>query len=283
VTTLNIVDFGASLAVDNLAAIQAAMDKAQGGDIVYVPREVYSISVETGGVRMKSGVTLQNDGVLAAIATNKETYTIINVSDVENVVIKNNSVIVGERLTHTGTWGGWGMGVHIERSRAVKVQGGVITKCWGDGIYVDRDSKDITIDSVTCNWNRRQGMSVVCVDGLTVVNSTFASNGIAMEGRAGTPPGAGIDFEPDDPAMQYVRNVQVRGCRFAGNASAGILFGAGIENVSNVVIDPTNVFARRECPIDGDGTRAWYAHVARQICGRLPCYDWWGYARSLSI
>lgn len=63
--TFNILDFGASpsaTAADNTTAIQAAIDAANaaGGGAVYIPSGTYNLA--TGGVIMKSNVTVFGDG-----------------------------------------------------------------------------------------------------------------------------------------------------------------------------------------------------------------------------
>ena len=83
----------------------------------------------------------------------------------------------------------------------ITIIGLLISSSGGDGIYMTgltstggSDNlmgycRNIVLDSVVCDDHYRQGMSVISVVGLRVVNSTFSNTN-------GTPPSSGVDFEP---------------------------------------------------------------------------------------
>jgi hypothetical protein len=62
--------------------------------------------------------------------------------------------------------------------------------------------------------DRRQGLSIVDADGVTVTDSVFKKT-------HGTRPSAGIDLEPDEPA-QKITNICIQGSKFLDNAGSGI-------------------------------------------------------------
>jgi hypothetical protein len=82
---------------------------------------------------------------------------------------------------------------------------------WGDGFYV-QDASDVSFCSVIADGNRRQGLSIIAA----------ARVELDLQEHARDRPGAGIDFEPDDPG-QKVTNVQIEKSHFLDNAGPGIL------------------------------------------------------------
>ena len=84
----------------------------------------------------------------------------------------------------------------------------------GDGICIGRAARDIVIRKCRCVDNHRQGISVCSVKNL-LIEDTYLAN------TRGTPPSAGIDFEPDRPS-ERIANCIMRNCRIEGNAGKGI-------------------------------------------------------------
>jgi parallel beta-helix repeat protein len=212
---------------NDTAAIQSAISQVAGtGGTVLVPAGTYMIDALTS-VKMGSKMTLQlaSGAVLQAITNSSTSYNVINVSGQSDVNIIGGSLL-GERTTHTGSGGEWGMGVNIVNSHNVVVEGMTIKNMWGDGIYVggSSPSTNISICSVIADNHRRNAISIVTANGVVVKNSTFQNTN-------GTNPMAGIDLEPNTGGS--VSNVNVSGCKFLGNASVGILIYAGAAPVTN--------------------------------------------------
>ncbi|MBL9138017.1 MAG: right-handed parallel beta-helix repeat-containing protein [Verrucomicrobiales bacterium] len=114
----------------------------------------------------------------------------------------------------------WRMGLSLVGCRNVLVDGLRIESTGGDGIYIgssrsNRWCENIVIRNVTCHDNHRQGISVISAVHLLIENCT-------LSGTRGTPPEAGIDFEPDEPDERLVDCV-VRNCVIANNAGNGVL------------------------------------------------------------
>lgn len=118
----------------------------------------------------------------------------------ENIILRGKGQIIGDKFTHTGTEGEWGMGVRISNAKNVKVSGISIKNCWGDCIYINQHSKDVSIDGCYLDNGRRQGISVVCADGVTIRRCKITNVG-------GTNPQYGIDIEPN--AKDYVDHVKI--------------------------------------------------------------------------
>jgi parallel beta-helix repeat protein len=118
--------------------------------------------------------------------------------------------------------GEWGYGICLNGATNVSIEDIFIQDCWGDGIFVDAGvvsdatpSKNVKIKGVTCNNNRRQGMSTQHVDGLFVSHSTFSNTN-------GTLPQAGVDLEPYGSYTS--KHAIFNSCSFTGNAGDGISF-----------------------------------------------------------
>ena len=118
----------------------------------------------------------------------------------ENIVLRGNGQLVGDKFTHTGTEGEWGMGIRISNGKHVRVSGLTIKNCWGDCIYINMNSKNVIIDGCCLDNGRRQGISVVCADSVTIRKCMITN-------VSGTNPQYGIDIEPN--SKDYVDNVKI--------------------------------------------------------------------------
>lgn len=103
----------------------------------------------------------------------------------------------------------------------VKVYGLTLAESGGDGIYLGKASKGVTnknfhIKDVICDRNYRQGISVITAEDLLIENTIMRDTG-------GTPPQAGIDFEPNGPDERLV-NIVMRNCVTHGNKGDGYEF-----------------------------------------------------------
>ena len=93
-----------------------------------------------------------------------------------------------------------------------------------DGLYIDspegRQSSSY-FENVECDYNARQGCSIVGGP-----NYQFANCGFRHTGKAGlvSAPGAGVDIEAE---VRAIRNVRFSGCEFSDNSGPGILADSG--------------------------------------------------------
>ena len=90
----------------------------------------------------------------------------------------------------------------------------------GDGIVIGafkgKSSKNVVIDNCVCDDNHRQGISL-CGGEDILIKNTILSN------TCGTPPQAGIDFEPDHPHEKLAR-ITLRNVLSKDNAGSGFDF-----------------------------------------------------------
>lgn len=238
--TYNVKSFGAlgdginndTTAINN--CIIAAAEKGVGN--VRIPAGIYLIQGATGnptyhgeggGIRILSGVMLSLDpgAVLKQIPTPYGNYNIVYFAVADNAGISGGTII-GDRAEHTGSTGEWGYGIGVFSSSNILIENVIIRDCWGDGINTNRyynntgmtsdqiQTRELTVDNVTCINNRRQGMSIESLVGGKISNSTFSFTN-------GTNPQCGIDIEPI--GIQIVEDVTINQCFFEGNEAAGIL------------------------------------------------------------
>jgi parallel beta-helix repeat protein len=232
---INVRDKGArgDGAHDDTAAIQAAIDAlpASGGTVI-IPDGNYMIDA-TRSVNLRSNTHLQMTAgaTLTALANELERSYMLKVWRADNVQITGGR-IVGERVGHRGTTGEWGYGINIQASNNVSVVGTHVSDCWGDGIWIGglgrrasvTVSTQVTLDHVVSTNNRRQGLSIGPVRGVTVSHSTFSNT-------RGTKPQAGIDIEPQGQGP--ASDITFSDCTITGNQGSGLEIH---ENVSGVVL-----------------------------------------------
>jgi len=199
-TALNVKNFGAmgNGTTDDTAAIQAAINGLPStGGTVEVPAGTYMINALVGiSLHSHTRLLLDTGAVLQAIPNSAQRYWVVKAWGVNNVEIAGGR-IVGERTQHLGTTGEWGYGINISASSSVYVHDIAVSNSWGDGILVGASgsgttlvrSYGVTLNNVTSNNNRRQGLSILPAQQVYVVNSTFS-------GSNGAAPQAGIDIEP---------------------------------------------------------------------------------------
>ena len=121
-------------------------------------------------------------------------------------------------------------------STDITIRGLTLKDSGGDGIYVSRLNtsqycRNVLIEDVVASNHKRQGISVISVDGLTVRNSTFT-------GTIGKAPGAGVDFEPEATADRLT-NITFENCSFTNNFGPGILFALQNQSSNSAPISAT--------------------------------------------
>lgn len=164
----------------------------------------------------------------------------------ENIHISGNGIITGDKFSHTGEKGEWGMGINFKRAVNSSVSGLTIQECWGDCIYVGGKSKNILIEKCTLNNGRRQGISVTSANGLTIRDCKITK-------VKGTSPQYAIDIEPnrwDSVNHVLIENVQVEDCMGGFYVTRHVRKeGAKRPWVGNVTIRDCEVHALRRMPI----------------------------------
>lgn len=134
-----------------------------------------------------------------------------------NVLIHGKGSIVGDRSSHEGDEGEWGMGIRLHNATDVTVKGLTIADCWGDCVYIGGNCERIKIDSCLLCGSRRQGISITKADGVTVTDCRIAD-------ISGTMPQYAIDIEPNLRCVVdhvLIQNVTVENCEGGFRAILG--------------------------------------------------------------
>jgi hypothetical protein len=115
----------------------------------------------------------------------------------------------------------WRHALSIRSCENVRVFGLTLASSGGDGIYLGVAKRgvpnsNIHIKDVVCVDNYRQGISVISAENVLMEN-------VVMRDTSGTPPMAGIDFEPNDPT-EVLSNIVMRNCVVQNNSGDGFAF-----------------------------------------------------------
>ena len=170
---------------------------------VEISKGNYLVQVDKSG---QSGLLITDNtelilnGSIRLLPNSFSHYYIINVSG-NNVKIRGTGTIFGDKHTHTGTTGEWGMGINLKKATNVSISGLTIKDCWGDCIYIGTISENVLVENCTLDHGRRQGVSVTSGNQITLRN-------LKITNVFGTNPQYGIDIEPN--ANGIVDNVRMK-------------------------------------------------------------------------
>lgn len=142
---------------------------------------------------------------------------LLTVANVSNIVISGyGATLAMQKGEYTS--GEWRMALSLLSVRNVEVEGLTLRDTGGDGVYLGRGttaySSNVTLRDVTCDNARRNGLSVISVDGLHVEGCRFANTN-------GTAPQAGVDFEPNH-ADNKLTGITFTDCVFEQNVAQGV-------------------------------------------------------------
>lgn len=238
---LNLLEFEEYSDEDVTASFNKAINhlSEDGYDTLYVPEGIYEIDAGIG-IQLKSNMKLilSPDAVLKAIPNSLSGYKIISVNGVSNVTISGGQLI-GERYDHGSSDGEWGMGIGLYDSKDIIISDVKIFDCWGDGIYIGSNNdadlrlgcENITITNCILDNNRRNNLSVVNGDDVTINNCTISN-------ANGTAPEYGIDIETnnEDNPCEHIR---IENVMFTGNqqGSIGVITAADDIIISNCTLE----------------------------------------------
>lgn len=201
---------------DDTTAIQNILDL---GKAIFFPSGIFLVDAITGlKPNSNQDIKLDREAVIQAKANGNGMYSIFKINNVENLTLSGGSV-KGDRTTHIGTTGEWGMGIDIGANASnITVSDMIISDCWGDGVYVGSQSgstENIQLFNIVCDNNRRNGLSVVNVENMIIRDSVFSNT-------TGVDPQAGIDVEPN--IGQSVKNLTLDNCQLYNNTGVGLDF-----------------------------------------------------------
>lgn len=158
-------------------------------------------------------IIFEEGAVLQAIANNADSYTVISMSAVSNIEIRNPKII-GDRVGHTGVTGEYGHGLAVLSCDNIRVINPDVSYCWGDGIYIN-DSTNVKMNNVVVDNNRRNGFTLVSGENIMI-------DGILASNTNGTAPEAGIDIEPN-LAGDPLKNIVFRNVKTVDNVYFGLM------------------------------------------------------------
>lgn len=167
-----------------------------------------------------------------------------------------NPVITGDVGSHTGTDGEWGYGIKVYNCGNFIIHNPLIKKCWGDGILWFNNDTNVSGGAITGKGRyekcRRQGISVISCNGLTIEDST----GIEISG-APNGPWATIDVEPD-VSGEFIVGLEIGNVRGVKNSGPSFLVAVHQLNAQSTPIDisvnnVTSFGCQRCLEVRGDG------------------------------
>lgn len=224
---MNVKQFGAKGdgINDDTLAIQTALNFNTN---ILVPSGTYMVNAITH-ININSGnrLLLSNDATIKAITTSQDNYAVILCNDVDDVEISGGT-IEGDRLTHTGETGEWGMCISITNgSSNINIHDIKLVNAWGDGLYLN-GGNNVRTQNVTVDSARRNGYSIV-----SAVN--FRSLNDIIKNTNGTAPQAGVDIEPNYDTDK-LQNIKFINMITENNLSSGIMMMIGHDNDCSIEI-----------------------------------------------
>lgn len=199
---------------------------------IHIQQGVYRVTAPAstkGALYVPSNTTVELEGNILLEANDFPGCAVLYIRDANDVVVKGAGKIIGDKNTHTGKQGEWGMGIQIIHGRNITICDLEISNCWGDCIYIGGMSSNVSISNCNLHHARRQGISVTYANKVSI-------NKCVIHDIAGTAPEYAIDFEPNANCSVHnmtVSNTEIYNCK--GGIIAGIK-GVTAENASVGVI-----------------------------------------------
>jgi len=248
----------------NRVAIQNAVDSCTdplGCTVRIIDKDAYIESAaQTCNNSSLRGIAVKNNvrinllrSYLKVFPNACQSYSIFrfwNVHDAE-LVMDRSSIIYGDKTTHTYTNDGQpcsvvinshecGNLISITNSQNIVISYGTITQATGDGIYIGGNTtttNNILVYYVNLDNNRRQGMSIINGNNITVEKNNLINTGGNGTANQYVAPGLGLDIEVDN-CNQRVTNLIVRNNYFGNNFNGGIkVYSPVCPNNRNITTD----------------------------------------------
>lgn len=204
-------DYFSDLTYENALQDVIALTNTEIKNLVYVSSGDYYVSIDKNGgsgMVVESNTTLKLDGTIHLIPNKYRISYIVYVKG-NNINIKGNGTIIGDKTTHLGESGEWGMGIALDNAINVRISGLTIKNCWGDCIYVGGESKCVKIDKCILDNGRRQGISITSGNDIVIKRTKILNVN-------GTAPQYAIDVEPNRGDMCdniFVDHVEIENCK----------------------------------------------------------------------
>ena len=192
-----------------------ALTSAHINNVVMICNGEYVVSVDNKkqqALQIPSNTEVVLDGTIILKNNAFTHYYIIDLQG-ENIYIYGTGMVIGDKDSHIGSKGQWGMGINVRNGNNVRIYDITVKNCWGDCIYVGTNSENVYINNCVLDNGRRQGISVTSCKGITIDNCRIIN-------VAGTAPEYGIDIEPNE--NELVDDVIIRNCTFI-NCRGGLI------------------------------------------------------------
>lgn len=222
VDTIILSDFGAvGNEKDETEKIQRALNAASGKTL-YIPKQKQKHYL-SGQLLIPSNTVIVFDKGVVFLAKDNLTQNIRNAESLfrfegsENVLFDGNGAVF--KMNKRKYSGEFNHIIMVNGAKNITIKNVNALDSGGDGFYVGaawtkrKASENIRFYNCVAQNNRRQGMSVISVDGLYVENCEFKNTN-------GTLPEAGVDIEPG--MADYVLNkIHFKSCIASGNSGRG--------------------------------------------------------------
>ncbi|MDO5665375.1 MAG: right-handed parallel beta-helix repeat-containing protein [Bacteroidia bacterium] len=200
--------------VDYTSYIQKGLDENR-----YVKMPNFPILINENGLKIKSNseIYFQRKSKLIMAPNHRDAYAMLWLVNVRNVKI-HSPHLIGDRFSHKGAKGEWGMGIHITQSDDIYISNAIISNCWGDGIYIGGGTTPcvrVKIEKAKIGNSRRNGISITNGKSITISNSVITNTN-------GTPPMAAIDIEPNKPS-NVIDDINIKDVETKNNKKYGVL------------------------------------------------------------
>ena len=217
------------LSYDNSLRDVLALSSSSIENTITIEKGDYNVSATDFGAALQiySNTDLIINGTIHLIPNDFRGCYVLSINNTDNVVVRGEGMIEGDRVNHTGAKGEWGHGIYIDASNNVSIKDITISNCWGDCIYVGGNSTNVTISGCELNKGRRQGISITSGRQISVLYCDISE-------IYGTDPQFAIDIEPNN--NETVSDVLIEGVRinncFGGIMSWGGASGCTIGNIT---------------------------------------------------
>ena len=217
------LDFVEGRSFDNAFNFHNLMTLCNGRSLthLFMQKGVFYCSVKSNSsyIKIPSNVYWHNRATIRQLPTDIPKYSLVLLQNSNHVTI-DGGVFVGDVLKHIGDKGEWGHGIKIAGANNVVLKNLTCREFWGDGIDIiegrynaktfagEGICSNITVDSVKCLYNRRQGISIEAGKDVLVKNSEFAYTGKYKM----TEPGCGVDIEPWCRNEKKIDNIRFFNC-----------------------------------------------------------------------
>lgn len=220
--TVSLSDFGAfGNGKDETSKIQLALNSAVGKTLI-IPKQLDDHYL-TGQLIIPSNINIQFERGVVFLADDnlkqdmRNAESLFRFESSENVVFEGNGAVL--KMNKSNYSGEFNHLIMINGARNITVRNVIAKDSGGDGFYVGAAwtkrvaSENIKLSNCVAYNNRRQGISVISVDGLFVENSEFSHTN-------GTLPEAGVCIEPSMPNYK-LKKIHFKNCKTIGNKGRG--------------------------------------------------------------